>query len=212
LFHGANTDLDDDRIMTDRLLPLSLPPQDDEDTNNEPIRLETILVDHFYNSVVTGVKRHFDTTDDQTEVDAWQAMELLPFYSSSSNDEGALAAGYYAETPLVLPLVLKRYQVIVDGAAYRTVKDCRAVVVPSSIPFNQFVNKNSDHARCALCHGLFESILVLKSVVCHHGSSPQSGHYTAYATTTSGHWLKFGNSFSLPYMYRLTGLFGGGIR
>ncbi|KAI8331854.1 hypothetical protein BC941DRAFT_150876 [Chlamydoabsidia padenii] len=180
LFHGANTDLDDDRILTDRLLPLSLPKQEEE-ANNEPIRLETILVDHFYNSVVKGVKRQLDTQR-LTEVDAWQAMELLPFYSSSDSEQD------YSDIQLVLPIVLKRYKV---DQQQGTSKDDRLVLVPETIPFHQFVNQNTDQARCAQCDQSMEHVLSLKSVICHIGSSPQSGHYTAYANQDHI-WLKFG--------------------
>ncbi|KAL0081504.1 ubiquitin carboxyl-terminal hydrolase-domain-containing protein [Phycomyces blakesleeanus] len=57
LFHGANKDSDDDRVMTDRLLMLSLP---DSDGRNKSVQLESVLINHFYNSMVTGVKRQID--------------------------------------------------------------------------------------------------------------------------------------------------------
>ncbi|ORZ19562.1 hypothetical protein BCR42DRAFT_410026 [Absidia repens] len=256
LFHGANKDMDDDRIMTDRLLPLSLPPPDDE--QQEPIRLETILVDQFYNSVVSGVKRKvdleeqapeeteqqpiarswnsssstgsMDSTDKgileiittptkqsadpmkksssssppisrgtpqrrETEVDAWQAMELLPFYSSSSsNGNSNDNLDYYPDTHLVLPLVLKRYKTNNNGNAY--VKDTRPVLVPPIIPFHQFVNQNTDNAVCSQCNVKMDYVMSLKSIVAHQGSSPYSGHYVAYTKLLSAvpdHsvWLKF---------------------
>ncbi|CAO3597133.1 unnamed protein product [Absidia cylindrospora] len=256
LFHGANKDMDDDRIMTDRLLPLSLPPPDDD--QQEPIRLETILVDQFYNSVVSGVKRKVDldeqapeeteqlpiarswnsssstgsvdSTDKgileiittptkqsadpvkksssssppiprgtpqrrETEVDAWQAMELLPFYSSSSSSGGTNdSLDYYPDTHLVLPLVLKRYKTNNNGNAY--VKDTRPVLVPPIIPFHQFVNQNTDNAVCSQCNVKMDYVMSLKSIVAHQGSSPYSGHYVAYTKLLSAvpdHsiWLKF---------------------
>lgn len=260
--------MDDDRIMTDRLLPLSLPPPPPEgdDHQQEPIRLETILVDQFYNSVVSGVKRKvdleatsplltlepesdqqlmarswnstsstgsMDSTDKgileiittpineqpstdpmkkrlsppppsttratpqrrETEVDAWQAMELLPFYSSSNSggDDGNL--DNYPDTHLVLPLVLKRYKTNPSGNAY--VKDTRPVLVPPTIPFHQFVNQNTDNAVCSKCNIKMEYAMSLKSVVTHQGTSPFSGHYVAYTKLLSTDpdqsvWLKFG--------------------
>ncbi|KAI8987101.1 ubiquitin carboxyl-terminal hydrolase-domain-containing protein [Pilobolus umbonatus] len=58
LFHGANHDADDDRLMTDRALTLSIPEiEGDEDGN---LRLENILVDYFYNNVITGIRRQID--------------------------------------------------------------------------------------------------------------------------------------------------------
>ncbi|KAI8338697.1 hypothetical protein BC941DRAFT_501820 [Chlamydoabsidia padenii] len=258
LFHGANKDMDDDRIMTDRLLPLSLPT----DQEQEPIRLENILVDHFYNSVVTGVKRNVDLTgsnddgramlgtswtsssstgsiistdkgimeiitteyttthslthtntndtiskgkmkrdnhDDSqpmqtAEVDAWQAMELLPFYSSSNEQGDSVDDKHYLDTQLVLPIVLKRYKIDPCGGTGRYIKETRPVLVPESIPFHQFVNQNTDNEVCSQCTAKMNYVMTLKSVVCHQGSSPHSGHYIAYAklmSTDSDIWLKF---------------------
>ncbi|KAI8082940.1 ubiquitin carboxyl-terminal hydrolase-domain-containing protein [Halteromyces radiatus] len=273
LFHGANKDMDDDRIMTDRLLPLSLPTMEKDDDIIEPLRLETILLDHFYNSVVTGVKRNVnmenerrqcldtqeylstswgssstngtsDSTDkcltivttntttptlmddkgkdkknmdtfgndpktpiqqqqqqQQREVDAWQAMELLPFYSSSNELGDMIDDGqqhYFSpDTHLVLPIVLKRYKLNhhqQNGNYY--VKDERPVQVPDTIPFLQFVNRNTDNAVCSQCNAEMDYLMVLKSVVCHQGSSPYSGHYVAYAkmyktsATSPNIWMK----------------------
>lgn len=273
--------MDDDRIMTDRLLPLSLPTAQDR----QPIRLEAILVDHFYNSVVTGVKRNVDlpggddtqdqersvlgtswnssssrgsmgstdkgimeiittehtnrtttttTTNDTTdhdkgktkkdthgvypsdddsllqqqttqkrvaEVDAWQAMELLPFYSSSNEQGDSVDDSnkqHYLDTHLVLPIVLKRYKLDPRGGG-RYSKESRTVLVPEIIPFRQFVNQNSGNAVCSQCNAKMDYVLTLKSVVCHQGSTPHSGHYIAYAKLMSADsehdtWLKFGKS------------------
>ncbi|CAO3635229.1 unnamed protein product [Cunninghamella echinulata] len=294
LFHGANKDVDDDRIMTDRVLLLCLPSttdqqQQQQQLNDNTIKLETILVDHFYNSVVTGVKRHVDMDNNEettnstdslldnldqnvtlkkidqdttkhtyndddnnddddddsdgesidkieivlkeykknvkdsndtekfttspgpplkdcsnsndsksssnnnnnsgnlilspprliTEVQAWQAMELLPFYSSS-NEQGDMInydQNAFPDTHLILPIVLKRYHI--NNGLY--VKDQRTVQVPDTIPFHQFVNQNMESVICSQCHDSMDYSMSLKSVVCHYGSSPLSGHYIAYA-------------------------------
>ncbi|KAI8098162.1 ubiquitin carboxyl-terminal hydrolase-domain-containing protein [Gilbertella persicaria] len=65
LFHGANKDSDDDRVMTDRTLTLSIP-----ETNNsvKEIKLQDILVDYFYNSIITGVRRQVDSSHSHEEV------------------------------------------------------------------------------------------------------------------------------------------------
>ncbi|KAI8336863.1 hypothetical protein EDC96DRAFT_568326 [Choanephora cucurbitarum] len=59
LFHGANKDSDDDRVMTDRTLSLSIP-----DDDRPEVRLEDILVDYFYNSTITGIRRQVNPHDD----------------------------------------------------------------------------------------------------------------------------------------------------
>ncbi|KAL0144571.1 hypothetical protein V8B55DRAFT_1453879 [Mucor lusitanicus] len=64
LFHGANKDTDDDRVMTDRTLTLSIPDNASSDNNDAParqeVKLQDILVDYFYNNVITGVRRQVD--------------------------------------------------------------------------------------------------------------------------------------------------------
>ncbi|KAI8375841.1 ubiquitin carboxyl-terminal hydrolase-domain-containing protein [Blakeslea trispora] len=61
LFHGANKDSDDDRVMTDRTLSLSIPDGNDK----TEIKLEDILVDYFYNSIITGIRREVNHDDEQ---------------------------------------------------------------------------------------------------------------------------------------------------
>lgn len=54
--------------MTDRMLAISV-----DDTSLNPLRLESMLLDHFYNSIVTGIRRHVDgheaDDDHRTETD-----------------------------------------------------------------------------------------------------------------------------------------------
>lgn len=219
LFHGANRDTDDDRVMTDRVLSLSMPGN----TVAQPIRLERILFDHFYNNIVIGVKRQVDCPDihdsvpgspqslasmssipkkmiiseqrQEVAVNAWQVLELLPFYSGM-NEQGeqirSQDRGSFPDSRMVLPIVLKRYNYDTRG---RYIKDQRTVQIPSSINFNQFLNQNADDPKCDTCGQKVEGIMRLRSVVCHKGSSPYSGHYIAYARALKDdneYWLKLG--------------------
>ncbi|KAG0168653.1 hypothetical protein DFQ30_004456 [Apophysomyces sp. BC1015] len=212
LFHGANKDADDDRVMTDRLLSLSVPPA-------RSAKLESILIDHFYNSTVTGVKRQVDyhecvpssplsttsmasmtfkkasVVECQEEVDvaAWQVLELLPFYSAA-NEQGETIVTHaklsFPDSHMILPIVLKRYQYDDSGGC---VKIQSRVEIPLTIPFHQFVNKNTDTPLCSTCHCNFEFVLHLRSAVCHKGETPHSGHYIAYARKDTEHetiWWK----------------------
>lgn len=69
LFHGADADNDDDRLMTERMVTLSIPAATDAASSKRtasleskrPISLEAILVEHFYNNMITGIKRHVAT-------------------------------------------------------------------------------------------------------------------------------------------------------
>ncbi|KAI9497879.1 hypothetical protein BDB00DRAFT_802333 [Zychaea mexicana] len=50
LFHGADRDMDDDRVMTDRILSIAVP-------HDRSAKLENLLLDHFYDNIITGIKR-----------------------------------------------------------------------------------------------------------------------------------------------------------
>lgn len=51
--------------MTDRTLTLSIP----DNNSNEELQLQDILVDYFYNSIVTGIKRQVDNQERQLMID-----------------------------------------------------------------------------------------------------------------------------------------------
>ncbi|KAF7732134.1 Tripartite DNA replication factor [Apophysomyces ossiformis] len=209
LFHGANKDADDDRVMTERALSLAIPP-------NVSSKLESVLIDHFYNGTVTGVRRQVDYHElvpssptstesksskktgvvecrEEVDVAAWQVLELLPFYSAV-NEQGETiitqAKISFPDSRMVLPIVLKRYQYDELGGC---VKIQSRVEVPLTIPFHQFVNKNADAPLCPACQRNFEFVMHLRSAVCHKGETPHSGHYIAYArkdTEQETVWLK----------------------
>ncbi|KAI9489877.1 ubiquitin carboxyl-terminal hydrolase-domain-containing protein [Zychaea mexicana] len=222
LFHGANRDVDDDRVTTDRVLSLSIP----SDTT-KVLRLEDILFEHFYNSIVTGVKRQVDWHEAQSHsppgsptsaistssiaknniifkehqrqqeiaVNAWQVLELLPFYSGISEQGVRIESqnqGAFPDSRMVLPIILKRYRCTALG---RYIKDQRSVIIPPDIHFNKFLNQNAEDPVCDTCGRKVEGVMRLRSVVCHKGSSPHSGHYIAYSRTVDRDnevWLKLG--------------------
>jgi uncharacterized UBP type Zn finger protein len=203
--------------MTDRVLALSIPQQ-----SSSKIKLEDILLDYFYNSVITGVKRQVErrmslarsnskTTNtidpekkqpisvpqaSEEEVTAWQVLELIPFYSAT-NEQGesiqTQSDASFPDTHIILPIVLKRYQY--DHAGGST-KLSRRVEIPSTIDFNRFVNQNFDDPTCPTCGQMIDWTLHIKSAVCHKGNSPSSGHYIAYSRVpVDGDeyvWLKLG--------------------
>ncbi|KAI7871259.1 hypothetical protein BDF14DRAFT_1878653 [Spinellus fusiger] len=215
LFHGANQDSDDDRVMTDRALMISVPFEAHE------ARLEILLLNHFYSSMVTGVKRnidytafagafgtdsapeyteesppekvHFTEKQEEVAVAAWQVLELLPFYSACNEQGTAIrtqAEHSFPDHTMMVPIVLKRYQYDLRGGC---TKNKSRVTIPSSIPFNAFVNQNADTHVCPLCNKPIEFIMHLRSAVCHKGDSPSSGHYISYARMSlqeDSSWLK----------------------
>lgn len=90
LFHGANRDSDDDRVMTDRTLTLSIPA--DDKTNdvgkNGPLQLQDILVDYFYNSIITGVRRQVDNDDNNANNTISENVAASPSMAKFFEDEG----------------------------------------------------------------------------------------------------------------------------
>ncbi|KAI8384351.1 ubiquitin carboxyl-terminal hydrolase-domain-containing protein [Radiomyces spectabilis] len=218
LFHGANRDSDDDRVMTDRALSLSIPSDTDI---KEPLRLEDILLDYFYNSMVTGVKRQVDyhafsssstpsspisikssnsipkkmaviEHQEEVAVTAWQVLELLPFYTAVNEQGEAIgqSEGSFPDSHMILPIVLKRYNYDHNGGS---VKIKTQVDIPSYIHFNRFVNQNADLLVCPTCGHTLEGVMHLRSAVCHKGESPHSGHYIAFSrvnTEDDASWLK----------------------
>jgi hypothetical protein len=91
LFHGASADANDERVITERLIQVSIPGDPMDET---PVSLEEALVNYFHDNVVSGINRFLDDEFRQTEVSAWQVLKLLPFYSAS-NEQGNFYRNMY---------------------------------------------------------------------------------------------------------------------
>ncbi|KAG1455378.1 hypothetical protein G6F56_007079 [Rhizopus delemar] len=211
LFHGANHDMNDDRVMTDRTITLAI-----QDQQNKRLRLEDMLLDYFYNNVITGIKREVNQdlddldfsenvaasptfalandekrqlpTHTQREVIAWQVLELLPFYSASNEQGESIKTqtnSSFPDTHLTLPVILKRYKY----ENQQMKKNKQPIDIPLTIDFNRFINQNVDDPMCPTCGQMIDWTLHLKSAVCHQGNSPNSGHYIAYARQKDA-WIK----------------------
>ncbi|KAI7867664.1 hypothetical protein BDF14DRAFT_1726055 [Spinellus fusiger] len=198
LLHGAKEDFNDITYTTERLLAIGLPPE------QSYFHLETLLCDHFYNSIVTGITREVNAPDvvldehsffslegssdekpRQVTVEALQILALLPY---SCTD--ILNQRYELEDDnLVLPIVLKRY---FHNDTGECVKDQRPVEIPVDIPFNRFLD-NTHPPICSVCSRSIQYVMRLQSAICHKGESPSKGHYLAYARVTMDgvdYWLK----------------------
>ncbi|CAM0141236.1 hypothetical protein VKS41_004061 [Umbelopsis sp. WA50703] len=212
LYHGANKDTDDDRVMTERSLALPIPTD-----SNAPIALQEILVDMMYSNMVTGIKRsvlydepdeltpstpssmnkapiHTEYASRQVSVAAWQVLELLPFYSGMNEQGERIPVSNYPDGSLILPMVLKRYTCDMN-ANYQKIQ--REVVIPQEINFERFLNQNMDNNNvCDKCGQSISFVMRLRSAVCHRGDSPFAGHYISYACVQDSEndedvWLKF---------------------
>lgn len=184
LFHGASADANDERVITERLIQVSIPGDPMDET---PVSLEEALVNYFH-GVVSGINR-FDDDFKQTEVSAWQVLKLLPFYSASNEQGENIKAveSHFPTTNLILPLVLKRYGYNDNLQPFRINKN---VYIPPFVNFSGFVN--SDAADEPPCHcGIdVHYRLKLRSVVCHYGNNLSSGHYKGFTLDDEEGWFR----------------------
>jgi hypothetical protein len=70
--------------MTDRTLALSIPADDDNNDVKTPLQLQDILVDYFYNNIITGVRRQV-YNDDQSSISS------VSSYNSSRNQDNTIS-------------------------------------------------------------------------------------------------------------------------
>ncbi|KAJ9088642.1 hypothetical protein DSO57_1020977 [Entomophthora muscae] len=214
LFHGALEDASDDKFTADRVLALSLPPSlfpsklppsrpsdlslisglsnRSDAPSREVISVETLLLDYFCSNRIQGIRRSLQPSQqsecEKTAVtDAWSMLKLLPFYTSQ-NELGVVSEireADLSDPDLILPLMIKRYTQAPDGTYIR---DSRHIALSTEINFNNFI-KRLDEPIAEI--PTKEYRLQLKAVVCHIGTSLQSGHYIVYVRdTVTNDWLE----------------------
>ncbi|KAL2919700.1 hypothetical protein HK105_200614 [Polyrhizophydium stewartii] len=110
-------------------------------------------------------------------VEAWQSSRVLPFFTpqSEAGDRSRDVPLHYNRS-LMIPFIIKRY-----SFDYRTGVSSRLgrrVYIPTEIPFGLFVIHNAHLAPSDTTHP-GDYTLRLRSVLCHQGSDPRRGHYTA---------------------------------
>ncbi|ORX95117.1 cysteine proteinase [Basidiobolus meristosporus CBS 931.73] len=174
LHHYGDTDEDDAKIITERIFQLSIPSEEEQEPS-QSIMLENILVNYFYNNKVSGIRRNVEKLGREETIDAWSVMELLPFYSAE-NELGTNLLSHSTDFPehnIIVPLTLKRYAVDHNGYSVRT---SQHVSIPPLIDFSSFVSVQPGAP-------LAKYTLVLKSAVCHLGTSLSSGHYISYSVS-----------------------------
>lgn len=104
---------------------------------------------------------------------AWQFFKLLPWYTDNVPTSDAQVAAHFSHKRPVLGIALKRYRVSNQGIASRL---DTYVDIPLEIAVPAFVSDDNISDDSPLV-GNFK--LVLQSVVCHRGSSVNSGHYVS---------------------------------
>ena len=106
---------------------------------------------------------------------AWQFFSLIPWYTDSSNgaapNNDAQVAAHFSRTRPILGICLKRYLVDNKGRAKRL--DTH-IDIPLEIALPHFIQDDA-MAEHGPAMGNFK--LSLQSIVCHRGTSVDSGHY-----------------------------------
>ncbi|KAI8604339.1 hypothetical protein EDD21DRAFT_300982 [Dissophora ornata] len=191
LLHGAKFSADDDKVITERMLQISIP----NDSVYDVLSLEKLLAQYFYDNTLTGIRRVVSSGTGvplspgvEVPVSAWQVLELLPFYSSSNEQGGIIRASQsqYPTDVVILPLILKRYAFGQDMQARRI---NTPIDIPRRIDFLRFVNRQTSSDYMDFRPPQVKYMLELKSVVCHIGSRLDSGHYRSYVADRPN-WLR----------------------
>ncbi|SLM41289.1 Ubiquitin carboxyl-terminal hydrolase-like domain [Lasallia pustulata] len=104
---------------------------------------------------------------------AWQIFSLIPWYTANTGTSDSQVADHFATKRPVLGLCLKRYSMTPDGKAVRR---GTYIDIPLEIGLPHFI-KDDNMEEDGPVFGNFK--LSLQSVVCHRGTSVDSGHYIA---------------------------------
>ncbi|KAF9437883.1 hypothetical protein BGZ76_010760 [Entomortierella beljakovae] len=165
LLHGARFSADDDKVITERMLQIAIPCDDDNPgssssksltpnfnpkaSHHGAYPLEELVDRYFYDNTLTGIRRLISSGTGaplspgvEVPVSAWQVLELLPFYSSSNEQGGSVRAtqSQYPSNTVILPLILKRYSFGADMQAHRT---NTLIDIPRRLDFTRFVSPDT---------------------------------------------------------------------
>ncbi|KAJ1554811.1 hypothetical protein HK096_001386 [Nowakowskiella sp. JEL0078] len=190
LFHGGKSDTDDERLSTERILVLSIPEKDQDipakydkadlaskdkltlslnifpkgkkdpnrnitaDSPSDSLLLEDLLTRYFFDNKI-NVERCEDDKGSliMRVTDAWQMNRLFPFFTpqNEAGDQVDISSADFDNKNVIIPILLK-------------------------IPFGLFVTGESVDSE----EEFSNYTLRLRSVVCHQGTSPRSGHYMSF--------------------------------
>lgn len=174
LIHRATHDVDADHApFTERLLWLSLYSRS---TNH----LVTMVDNYFYGEVRHGVRRRGAPPPG---VDATISRSLIPAYTPTRETGETVSADRVNFATLTLPLAISRFN------ATSTYKDCSPVHIPTALPATSYVNPFANGAI---------HTLILRSIVCHLGTSIQHGHYVAYTYSPIVGWRRWDDMDTTP--------------
>ncbi|KAJ2156308.1 hypothetical protein GGF46_005279 [Coemansia sp. RSA 552] len=214
MVHGADYDEADSRVVTLRTIELSIPDPKDIADPRRPLLLQSLLETYFFDNRVEQLERTLkDGSDNHTQspvtvrTNAWSVLSIHPFYTPQNEigDRTAveMAAEYPSDAPLIVPLLIKRYQVDSEGTIHRA---NQRVIVPLVLDVSDIVSlgrggssnlednkgpgsgavqradSNQSQPPPPPYPGPAQYRLVLRSAVCHKGAAANSGHYISYST------------------------------
>ncbi|GAD98546.1 ubiquitin C-terminal hydrolase family protein [Paecilomyces variotii No. 5] len=110
---------------------------------------------------------------------AWQFFSLIPWYTDNTPTNDAQVAAHFSSKRPILGMCLKRYSMLPNGKAVRL---NTYVDIPIEIGLPHFIQDDNMEAEGPI-YGNFK--LSLQAVVCHRGTSVDSGHYIALVRGTS---------------------------
>ncbi|KAJ2743210.1 hypothetical protein GGI20_003917 [Coemansia sp. BCRC 34301] len=152
MVHGADYDESDSRMVTQRVLELSL--SDDDNGNDDgrssaeqPLQLQALVERYFFDNRVEQLERNLKAKDSdgkptgasKVRTNAWSILSMYPFYTPQS-ELGVSNAVYPDDAPLVVPLLVKRYRVDSHGIVHRI---RRRVIVPLTMDVTNIVSHSS---------------------------------------------------------------------
>ncbi|OKO99892.1 hypothetical protein PENSUB_8109 [Penicillium subrubescens] len=110
---------------------------------------------------------------------AWQFFSLIPWYTDNTPTTDAQVAAHFSSKRPILGMCLKRYSFTPNGKAIRL---NTYIDIPVEIGLPHFI-QDDNMDEDAPMYGNFK--LSLQAVVCHRGTSVDSGHYIALVRGTS---------------------------
>jgi len=175
LLHGARVSADDDKVITERMLQISIPtPEPGSSKNPSPsstpspalidpaghgspmndiLSLEQLLAQHFYDNTLTGIRRLVSSGTGaplspgvEVPVSAWQVLELLPFYSST-NEQGGIIHASQSQYPADVVILPLILKRYSFGADGRARRIGTPVDIPRRIDFSRFVNPQTTESK-----------------------------------------------------------------
>ncbi|KAJ2029148.1 hypothetical protein IWW57_001842 [Coemansia sp. S610] len=146
MVHGADYDEADTRMVTQRVLELSLLDDDASDPLSQPALLQSLLESYFFDNRVEQLERNLKADDkadgpDKVRTNAWSILSMYPFYTPQS-ELGDSNSAYPVDAPLVVALLIKRYRVDSQGAVHR-IK--RRVIAPVVLDMANIIGQGTDH-------------------------------------------------------------------